>query len=323
MFIDTKNTMLEQANLARRKPAPVLQALIFIAVMVTVQVGSVILNVVFFCVAVLTGSVTDLNMFNLEVVQNNDFVMLLSLFACAAEIILPIVYCRCIEGRSFRSMGFSRHGAALAYIKGFALGALMLGAAGGIAYASGTMHFSVSGDAFSPTIFLFLLGFMIQGIGEEVAFRGYFMVSLTNRVSMAAAVGASAVAFSLMHLLNAGINWLAVVNLILFGVFIALYMLRSDNIWGAAALHTAWNFFQGNVLGIQVSGMRMGVSLLTATYTPGDTLINGGEFGLEGGIIVTLILMAALLFDATLWRKRQQMAQTAEPADDEQACEGR
>lgn len=308
MFVDGRNTMLEQAKLARRKPAPVLQALIFIAVMAAVQTGSFILIQVFLCVAMLTGNVAGRSMLYQAVIQNTAVLVLFSLFACAAEIILPAVYCRCIEGRSFRSMGFSRHGAAPAYVRGFALGALMLTLAGGIAYVSGAMRFSAPAGALSPAVFLYLLGFMIQGMGEEVAFRGYFMISLSNRVPMEAAVGASGVAFSLMHLLNAGISWLAVVNLILFGVFIALYMLTDGNIWGAAALHTAWNFFQGNVMGVQVSGMRMGASLLTATYTPGDTLINGGEFGLEGGLIVTLILIAAILFETILWRKRKQMA---------------
>ncbi len=283
---------LAQARLAENKPRPVFQLLIFIAVLLASDVGMVLLAGVALWVMLELGAVDAIT-----------WSTVLSLAACAEEIALPILYCTYIERRSLRSMGCARKGWLREYIAGFALGAAALCAAAGLAWACGTMSFRpVSGVSWGM-LALFLLGFLIQGAGEEFLLRGYFMVSLTNRVPLAAAVGISSVVFALLHLGNSGITPLAIVNLTLFGVFAGVYMLRRDSIWGICAFHSAWNFFQGNVLGVQVSGGDMGPSLFAAS-SGGSTLINGGSFGLEGGLAVTAMLIAAIALVLLLPGKR-------------------
>ena len=61
------------------------------------------------------------------------------------------------------------------------------------------------------------------------------------------------------------------------------------------AAHSLWNFFQGNVFGISVSGMGVSVSPLQATLQNENAWLHGGAFGIEGGIVTTLILSLALL----------------------------
>ena len=55
---------------------------------------------------------------------------------------------------------------------------------------------------------------------------------------------------------------LSLISIVLVGVLMALYMLKTDNIWGVAALHGAWNFTQGNLVGVAVSGQNAGGTLL-------------------------------------------------------------
>ena len=43
----------------------------------------------------------------------------------------------------------------------------------------------------------------------------------------------------------------------------ALYLLKTDTVWGVAGIHGAWNFAQGNLFGILVSGQPSGTSLMT------------------------------------------------------------
>jgi hypothetical protein len=78
--------------------------------------------------------------------------------------------------------------------------------------------------------------------------------------------------------------------LVLYGIFAALYFIRRGSIWGVAAFHSIWNFVQGNFFGIQVSGLKVGSSVLTSELTETGRLVNGGGFGLEGGLAVTLVL---------------------------------
>lgn len=77
----------------------------------------------------------------------------------------------------------------------------------------------------------------------------------------------------------------------------ALYMLKTDNIWGVAALHGAWNFTQGNFLGITVSGQSAGASLFHFTERKDSPeWISGGAFGTEGSLLTSIVLLIGILY---------------------------
>lgn len=67
------------------------------------------------------------------------------------------------------------------------------------------------------------------------------MVLETPEPDFSAAVIANSVIFAALHLLNPGVAPLAIVNLILFGIFASCYFIRRGNIWGIGALHSVWN----------------------------------------------------------------------------------
>ena len=73
-------------------------------------------------------------------------------------------------------------------------------------------------------------------------------------------------------------------------------MLKTDNIWGVAALHGAWNFAQGNLVGVSVSGQNAGASLLHFQARSGlPDWLSGGAFGLEGNIVTCLVLLVGII----------------------------
>ena len=110
------------------------------------------------------------------------------------------------------------------------------------------------------------------------------------------AIIVSSVAFGALHLGNAGIAPLAFVNLVLFGIFAGVYFVKRGNIWGIAAIHSMWNFAQGNIFGILVSGNDFGTTIFTSDINENMAIINGGDFGLEGGILTTIVLLAGTVF---------------------------
>lgn len=64
-------------------------------------------------------------------------------------------------------------------------------------------------------------------------------------------------------------------------------------------MHTAWNFSQGNIYGLLVSGHDAGGSILKATVESENELLSGGDYGVESNIITTIlfiILIVALVF---------------------------
>lgn len=252
----------------------------------------------------LRGDILQVNALT-EQLMLSDIVTLSMLIANAGLILVVCLYCKLLEKRKMTTLGFVKKNMWKEYGKGCLAGFVMFSVAVLICVVTGSLQLQVS-SSFSAGMFLmFVIGFMIQGLAEEVMCRGYLMVSIARRSSVIVAIICNAVVFAVLHLSNSGISVLAVVNLVLFGVFASLYFLKTENIWGVGALHSVWNLVQGNVYGIRVSGMNLSCSVLEADAMESGTLWNGGDFGLEGGLAVTIVLLAGcacLLF----WKKKEK-----------------
>ncbi len=242
-------------------------------------------------------------------------VRLTMLFAMGIITVLVIIFCRFIEKRKISSMGFRKNGAVKEYLVGMVIGIVILSAAVGICLLTGALTF----DGLMPNISfgaiaLFFVAYLVQGMSEEVLMRGYFMVSLSRRSPIALAVVISSVAFSLAHISNSNVTVLALINIFLFGVFAGVYILKRGNIWGACAIHSLWNFVQGHIYGIQVSGTTSDQSVLAMSAVNGKELISGGLFGLEGGLAVTIVLVVCtvvMLFTKTKQSELSELPETA------------
>lgn len=103
-----------------------------------------------------------------------------------------------------------------------------------------------------------------------------------------------------MHLGNQHVTFLSIASIILSGLTMGLYMLKTDNLWGVAGLHAAWNFTQGNIFGVAVSGSGAGASLLSFSAKAGaPEWLSGGSFGTEGSLfscLVELFFIAILVY---------------------------
>lgn len=244
--------------------------------------------------ASLTGDISRLMEISNQI-SASDTYLILSLFATLGMIVIAFLFCRFLQKRPLRTLGFRREGIFKEYIIGIAAGFLVFSAAVLLCVLTGALELGGMSPGFSAGIFLlFTVGFMIQGMSEEVLCRGYFMVSVARRYPVVIAILANALFFAALHLLNQGISVLAFLNLVLFGVFASVYFLKRGNIWGVAAFHSVWNLVQGNFYGIRVSGMEMQCSVLQSDMVAGKEIWNGGAFGLEGGLAVTIVYVVGI-----------------------------
>lgn len=221
---------------------------------------------------------------------------ILSLFSTVLAIIVCILFCRVIQKRRMPSMGFRRGHIVREYAVGAAVGVAMISATVLICMALGGGRLKLE----KPNVgllLLFLCGYFFQGMSEEVLCRGCLMVSLARRNKLWVAVLTSSLMFSMLHIFNPGFGPISFVNILLTGGIFAVYMLKRGNIWGAAAMHTFWNFFQGNIFGISVSGTggSDAVSLLSFDTSSGLDLLTGGRFGIENSLCCTAVMLAAFL----------------------------
>ena len=73
-----------------------------------------------------------------------------------------------------------------------------------------------------------------------------------------------------------------------------LYYIYRQNLWFPIALHFSWNFFQGPIFGFEVSGIELN-SLIVQEIT-GSDLLTGGDFGLEGSALLSVLLLLSIFF---------------------------
>ncbi|GCF95666.1 abortive infection protein [Enterococcus florum] len=161
-------------------------------------------------------------------------------------------------------------------------------------YASGIFHIS-PGQAGSEKMAVQFIFFTGVGVIEECLCRGFLLHSFIRWGSLLALVVSSAL-FSLLHLGNPGISALAILNLFLAGIFMGAAMQAANSIFTAIGVHITWNWVQGAVLGIPVSGTNSLGYFLTESANA-QPLFTGGTFGVEGSIICT---MGLTLFSAGL-----------------------
>ena len=155
------------------------------------------------------------------------------------------------------------------------------------------------------TLFMFsVIMWIPQGAAEEVMFRGYMIPKVKSlfknneKAGRIAAIAISSAMFSVSHAFNGGFNLTALVNIFLFAVLFALIYERTGSIALTCAAHTMWNMFQGNIFGLSVSGNETVPSIIETDYT-------GSDFGPEGTLEATLVIMAALVLFAVMTRRKQ------------------
>ena len=243
-----------------------------------------------------------------------DGLMAANLFMTIAMIVVTMLFCKLIQNRKMRTLGFKKPGMWKEYGIGLVVGFVMMAVIVLVGVITGSMTLTFDPEAATGAgigmLVLLFVGFIFQGMSEEVLCRGYFLVSLARKKgNMWMAVIVNALLFAAMHLLNAGIAPLAFVNLTLFGIFASVYFVKRGNIWGIAAIHSIWNFAQGNIFGVLVSGNDFGTTVFKAEINESMTLINGGAFGLEGGILVTIVMVVGTI--VMLMTKQKDVAEEA------------
>lgn len=222
------------------------------------------------------------------------------------------------ERRPFATLGFE--GVASAGLRraarGFGLGVAMIAICVLVPVALGQAQLSwTSPDATSwAFVLIMLLGFLLQGSTEEVLTRGYLTQAVARRWGLVAAVIVQTVFFTLLHGANPGIGLLPIVNLVVFAVFASMFSLAEGSLWGICALHGAWNWAQGNLFGVRVSGTELSDAVFGYSAQPGSIdLVTGGDFGLEGSLITTAVYLVGI---AIAWRvfRKKRAASAAAPA---------
>jgi len=173
---------------------------------------------------------------------------------------------------------------------GLGLGALLFSVTIGILAALGA--YEVSGNNGWQTMLAVLPASILSGVLEEVLIRGVVFRILEQWLGSWIALGISAIIFGVLHLLNPGATLLnAAAISIEAGVLLAAAYMLTRRLWLCVGTHIAWNFTQGGIFSIAVSG-GSSKGLLQARMVGPDWL-TGGTFGAEASVVALAVCLAA------------------------------
>lgn len=135
-----------------------------------------------------------------------------------------------------------------------------------------------------------------SGTIEEILFRGILLRHIEAMLGTWAALAITSALFGLAHLSNPGASLFAAFAIAMeAGILLGAAYLWKRRLWIPIGIHAAWNFTQGWVFSVPVSGGKAPEGLLVTTREGPDWL-TGGAFGLEASVIAMLVATAAGLF---------------------------
>lgn len=207
-----------------------------------------------------------------------------SLVLAVLAMLAYAAFVRWIERRPVADFG--RRGALREWATGVALGFAAISLA--VAVIASMGGYRITGWN-PPSVLVPVLSLAIfSGVVEEIISRGLMFRLLEEWLGSWAALALSALAFGLLHMANPNATLLAAAAIsIEAGILLgALYML-TRRLWMAIGLHMAWNFTQGGVYGINVSGIE--VQGLLFNTMQGPPLLTGGAFGAEASLPAIVI----------------------------------
>jgi membrane protease YdiL (CAAX protease family) len=200
------------------------------------------------------------------------------------------------------------------FVWGLLIGAMTIAFAALLLIACGATSFQFNQDAGQTAMALTLASsfgiFAVGAAAEEAFFRGYMFQTFTRAKLVLFAVLLTSALFAVMHVRNPSANYISFVNTFLAGIWFGAAYLKTRTLWLAFGLHLAWNWMQGAVLGISVSGITSitPAPVLQATNI-GAEIITGGDYGIEGGFACTIALIVStlIIWFAPIFKPTEEM----------------
>lgn len=199
-----------------------------------------------------------------------------------------------LERRRFGEYGLPARGAlGKLFWQGALFGLAEISAVMGFIALMGSYHFgplAIHGmDLLRWAAFWFAF-FVLVGLYEEFAFRGYLQFTLAQAVRFWPAAIVLSVAFGLVHITNPGESKLGIVGVMLAGLFWCFTLRRTGNLWFAVGMHASFDFGETFLYSVPDSGVVFQGHLSNAALA-GPGWLTGGSAGPEASVLDFAMLL--------------------------------
>ena len=151
-------------------------------------------------------------------------------------------------------------------------------------------------------IFKVFIVFFVLALGDQILMRNYFLTFFTKIMGIRNSTILISFISVLIFLIAKGFKILDIKTLIfLLNTFLA-YILNSliyyfyGNMWLVVGISTLNNFFETMVFGSKLDILYAINPLFKLRIIENTTILNGGNYGFEGGIFYTILYLAGVLF---------------------------
>ena len=225
--------------------------------------------------------------------MENKMMLLMMVCQLAGTLFTVWIFQRYINREPFSSIGIEFNGHEDDFIFGLLIGLGLIVTGFGILIIFNFISIASLQFSFIDQLFYLCL-FAVVSLNEEIAMRGYILQNLSSSFNKYIALVMSSLVFMIMHIGNPNMSAIPLFNLFLAGLFLGIYCIHRKNLWFPIGAHFTWNYFQGPVLGFEVSGNE--VNSLFIQRLDGSDLITGGQFGFEGSIILTTFMIIGIIY---------------------------
>jgi hypothetical protein len=128
----------------------------------------------------------------------------------------------------------------------------------------------------------------VAAVSEELLIRGVLLRIVEESLGSWIALAFTAALFGGLHAFNTGATVTSSVAIALeAGVLLGAAYIYSRRLWLPIGLHLGWNFTEGGIFGVSVSGGHSHGML--ASRFQGPDLLTGGQFGPEASIVAVAV----------------------------------
>ena len=169
-------------------------------------------------------------------------------------------------------------------------GTLIFSLVTGVAALAGVYRIVGPGDTRDIIYALVTMG-IVPGVMEEMAFRGIMFRHLEDLGGTWFALALTSALFGVAHIFNPNATYFSSFAIAVeAGIMLGGAYMLTRSLWLPIGLHAAWNFTQGEIYDVPVSGIDQ--HGLVQAKLSGPEILSGGTFGLEASVIALVIATA-------------------------------
>jgi uncharacterized protein len=165
---------------------------------------------------------------------------------------------------------------------------------------------AIHGKMIVTSIAAWSAAFVIVGLSEEFAFRGYLQFTLTTGIGFWPSAILLSALFGLAHASNPGESRFGLLSVVCFGLLFCLFLRRTGNLWWAVGFHAGWDWGQTFFYGVSDSGLPPYHNLFNSSFS-GPHWLTGGSVGPEASIFTPITLLIVAVLFSLVYRENRYL----------------